>query len=313
MMLTPLNTPFWLRNGNFETIYAKTLQEAAPQYRRELLPDSTGSTMVAYDFIDSPNKNAPLVVLFHGLEGSSRSHYAVALMRAVQARGWNGVVAHFRSCGGVPNTAPVFYHSGDTREVAYMLAKLAERFPVIYAAGVSLGGNVLAKYLGEEGSAAVPQAAAVVSAPVDLAAAGTRFDSGVTRMLYTRYFLQSLLPKAEAVGYGKEVLVGCKTLGDLDDRFTAPLHGFADRHDYYRRSSCKPFLGNIAMPTLLLNALNDPFLPPEALPTAAEVSPAVTLLQPSYGGHVGFVSGAGRGHLNWLPQTVLSYFEQALG
>ncbi|MDO5069032.1 MAG: alpha/beta hydrolase [Neisseria zoodegmatis] len=310
MKLTPLNTPFWLRNGNLETIYAKTLQEAAPQYRRELLPDSTGSTMVAYDFIDSPHKNVPLVVLFHGLEGSSRSHYAVALMRAVQARGWNGVVAHFRSCGGVPNTAPVFYHSGDTREVAYMLAKLAERFPVIYAAGVSLGGNVLAKYLGEEGSAAVPQAAAVVSAPVDLAAAGTRFDRGVTRMLYTRYFLQSLLPKAEAVGYRQETLVSCKTLGDFDDRFTAPLHGFADRHDYYRRSSCKPLLGDIAVPTLLLNALNDPFLPPEALPTAAEVSSAVTLLQPAYGGHVGFVSGAGRGHLNWLPQTVLSYFEQ---
>lgn len=310
MTFPPLDTPFWLRNGNLETIYAKTLQPPAPVYRRELVPDSTGRTVVAYDFIDSPHPDAPLVVLFHGLEGSSRSHYAVALMRAVQARGWNGVVAHFRSCGGVANTAPVFYHSGDSGEIAYMLEQLSQRFAVIYAAGVSLGGNALAKYLGETGGAAVPQAAAVVSAPVDLAAAGTRFDRGLTRLLYTRYFLQSLIPKAKAAGYGKDLYAACKTLGDFDDRFTAPLHGFADRHDYYRRSSCKPLLGKITVPTLLLNALNDPFLPQQALPTRKEVSSAVTLLQPDYGGHVGFVSGAGRGHLNWLPQTLLAYFEQ---
>lgn len=310
MIFSPLNTPLWLRNGNIETIYAKTLQPPVPAYRRELLPDSTGCTTVAYDFIDSPHHNAPLVVLFHGLEGSSRSHYAAALMGEVQKRGWNGVVAHFRSCGGVSNTAPVFYHSGDSGEIAYMLGRLSARFPRIYAAGVSLGGNALAKYLGEAGSTAVPQAAAVVSAPVDLAAAGTRFDRGITRLLYTRYFLQSLIPKAQAAGYAENLYAACKTLGDFDDRFTAPLHGFADRHDYYRRASCKPLLGSIAVPTLLLNALNDPFLPREALPVRAEVSSAVTLLRPDYGGHVGFVNGRGRGRLNWMPQTVLSFFEQ---
>ena len=183
------NTPLWLRNGHADTIFAKFIQRPAPAYRRELLPDSTGRTLVAYDFVDAADPDAPLVVLFHGLEGSSRSHYAVELMRAVIEKGWNGVVVHFRSCGGVENTAPVFYHLGDTREISFMLEMLSERYRRIYAAGVSLGGNALAKYLGEYGSlgmAAVPYAAAAVSAPVDAAAAGTRFDKGMSDRKSTR-------------------------------------------------------------------------------------------------------------------------------
>ena len=192
-----------------------------------------------------------------------------------------------------------------------MLQTLSARYPAIYAAGVSLGGNALAKYLGEQGRAAIPQAAAVVSAPVDLTAAGTRFDKGTTRLLYTRYFFNTLLPKARAFDFHSEALSRCKTLSDFDDAFTAPLHGFQNAADYYRRASCKPLLPAIETPTLLLNAVNDPFLPPEALPSTKEVSPAVTLLQPAHGGHVGFVSGRGRGHLNWMPQTLLAYFERA--
>ena len=159
-----------------------------------------------------------------------------------------------------------------------------------------------------------------ISAPVDATLAGTRFDKGMSRLLYTRYFLNSLLPKARDVADLKNahpdrdvaaLLKKCKTLGDFDDTFTAPLHGFADRFDYYRRASCKPWLKTVAVPLLLLNAVNDPFLPPEALPNADEVSPSVTLLQPEHGGHVGFVSrDGGRLNLQWLPQTVLSYFAQ---
>ena len=309
--LPPLESPRWLLGGNMETLYAKTLQAPPPAYRRELLPASTGQTQIAYDFIDAADADAPLVVLFHGLEGSSRSHYAVALMNAVAARGWHGVVAHFRGCGGVPNTAPVYYHSGDSREIEFMLQTLAARYARIYAAGVSLGGNALAKYLGEQGSSAIPQAAAAVSAPVDLAAAGTRFDKGTTRLLYTRYFFNTLIPKACAFDFHVDALKRCKTFNDFDNAFTAPLHGFKDAADYYRRASCKPFLSGVEKPLLLLNAVNDPFLPPEALPSAKEVSPAVSLLQPAHGGHVGFVSGRGRGHLNWLPQTLLAYFERA--
>lgn len=311
MIFPPPDTPFFLRNGNADTIAAKFLQRPAPGYRRELLPDSTGKTLVAYDFSDGIQADAPLLVLFHGLEGSSRSHYAVELMRAVREKGWHGVVVHFRSCGGVANTAPVFYHLGDTREIGFVLDTLAARYREIYAVGVSLGGNALAKYLGERGEDAVPRASAAVSAPVDAAAAGTRFDKGVVRLLYTRYFLDTLIPKARAAGFQTAFDRPCKTLGEFDDRFTAPLHGFADRHDYYRQTSCKPFLRTVKTPLLLLNARNDPFLPPEALPTPAEVSPSVTLLQPRYGGHVGFVGISGtRLHLQWLPQTLLAYFDR---
>ena len=145
---------------------------------------------------------------------------------------------------------------------------------------------------------------------LDAAAAGTRFDKGMSKLLYTRYFLKSLLPKAAATGFQTTSLKECKTLGDFDDRFTAPLHGFADRHDYYRRASCKPWLKTVRTPLLLLNAVNDPFLPPKALPTVEEVSSAVTLLQPQYGGHAAFVShDKGRLNLQWLPQTLLAYFE----
>ena len=146
IQLPAYHSPHWLIGGHLQTVYAKLLTRPAPNYRRELLPDSTGQEQVAYDFIDAPHANAPLVVLFHGLEGSSLSHYAIELMHTVQAYGWHGVVAHFRSCGGVP--AQKMYHSGDTLEVAHMLNLLAQRYPTIYAVGVSLGGNVLAKYLG---------------------------------------------------------------------------------------------------------------------------------------------------------------------
>ena len=132
------------------------------------------------------------------------------------------------------------------------------------------------------------------------------------RLLYTRYFLRSLVPKAEAFPHFQTAspLKNCKTLGGFDDLFTAPLHGFTDRHDYYRRASCKPLLRAVRTPLLLLNAVSDPFLPPEALPTAAEVSDAVTLLQPPYGGHVGFVNkSGGRLNIEWMPETVLHYFE----
>ena len=305
--LPPLHSPLWLPGGHLQTVYAKLLQRTPPPYRRELLPDSGGSEQAAYDFVDAADAEAPLVVLFHGLEGSSGSHYAVEMMHAVRERGWHGVVAHFRSCGGVP--AEKKYHSGDTREIAHMLGLLATRYRRIYAVGISLGGNALAKYLGEQGragQAAVPQAAAAVSAPVDLPASASALEHGLPRLLYTRYFLNSLLPKVPPLPD-----VRIHTLGDFDNAYTAPLHGFADKDDYYRRSAAKPYLCDIAVPTLLLNARNDPFLPARFLPTANDVSPQVCLLQPEQGGHAAFVSGGGRGHLRWMPQTVLRFFELA--
>ena len=301
MNITPPIPPRWLKGGNAETLYAKTLQGVMPDYRREIIRDSYGEDYAA-DFLDASNADAPCVVLLHGLEGSSRSHYAIELMQAAHAQGWHGVVAHFRSCGGVPSKR--MYHSGDTREVAHMLGVLAARYRTLYVVGVSLGGNVLAKYLGEQGAAALPKAAAAVSAPLDLAASGVALTHGLPKLLYTQYFLRSLMSKVPPVAHK------IRDLGEFDNTFTAPMHGFIDKDDYYARAAAKPFLSQIAVPTLLLNAKNDPFVPAFSLPTAREVADCVTLLQPEHGGHVAFVSGTGRGHLRWLPETLLAYFSQ---
>lgn len=303
MNFTPLVSPAWLRNGHTQTLYAKLIQSPTPNYRRELIADSYGEDLVAYDFIDAPNRDAPVVVLFHGLEGSSQSHYAIELMRFVQQRGWHGVVAHFRSCGGI--TSKRLYHSGDTREIEHMLQVLRERYAQIYAVGVSLGGNALAKYLGEQGKAAIPRAAAVVSAPIDLNAAAEALAQGVSQRLYIPYFMRTLMLKVPPKqGFA------CKTLHEFDNAYTAPIHGFRDALDYYTQSQCKPFLRDIVRPTLVINAKNDPFLPAQFLPNVDEVSDNVVLLQPENGGHVGFVSGSGRGHLRWLPENILAFFNQ---
>lgn len=303
MNFIPFVSPNWLRNGHAQTLYAKFIQSPVPHYRRELIADSYGEDLVAYDFIDAVDGDAPLVVLFHGLEGSSRSHYAIELMRFVQQRGWHGVVAHFRSCGGI--TSKRLYHSGDTHEMVHVLGVLRERYRTIYAVGVSLGGNVLAKYLGEQGGAAIPRAAAVVSAPIDLVASAKALSTGFSQKVYTPYFMKTLKTKVPfKQGFA------CQTLRDFDNTYTAPMHGFADALDYYTQSQCKPFLAHIVRPTLLINAKNDPFLPAQFLPNVDEISDSVILLQPENGGHVGFVSGLGRGNLHWLPENILAFFNE---
>ena len=206
--------------------------------------------------------------------------------------------------------------AGDSAEIGHYLATLRRLHPQrpLYAAGVSLGGNALAKYLGETGDAALCDAAAVISAPVDLPAASVALERGLSRRLYAPYFLHTLLPKvrAEAAQYPPfdlNAVLKSRSLGDFDNAFTAPVHGFADKNDYYRRAAAKPLLRHIRKPTLLLNAQNDPFMPAAALPRISDVSEQVYLHQPPQGGHVGFVSGSGRGHLRWLPETLLAFFE----
>lgn len=311
MNFPPYRPPFFLRGGHLQSIWPKLIQPPVPRYRRELHPDSTGKTQVAYDFIDSPNADAPLVVLFHGLEGDSRSHYARTLMHHVAQCGWHGVVAHFRGCGGIRNTSHIYYHSGDSREIGHMLQILQARYPCMMAAGVSLGGNALAKYLGETGQQALPHAAAVISAPLDLTEANRALERPLSQALYAPYFLRSLLPKAaDTAEYFPQVnhaaVQRAKSLKDFDEAFTAPAHGFADAAEYYRLSSAKPLLRHIAKPTLILNAKNDPFMPEHALPQTADVSEHVVLLQPEYGGHVGFPATR---HIDWLPATVLQFFQ----
>jgi uncharacterized protein len=310
--------PWWLRGGHAQTIYPLLRKPPPPRYVRERW-DTPDGDFIDLDWVPGAD-SAPLVILFHGLEGSSRSHYAAALMQAVQRRHWSGVVVHFRGCSGEPNRAPRAYHSGDYEEIDWILRRLQTRFPARrrYAAGVSLGGNALLKWLGTSGDAAlgVIDAAASVCAPVDLTAAGEALGRGFSRLTYTRHFLASLIPSALAKLRRYPGLLdaqrvrAARTLYDFDDAVTAPLHGFSGAADYWARASSAPWLASIRVPTLVLNARNDPFLPARVLPTPAQVSAAVTLEYPAQGGHVGFVGGRFPGNLQWLPGRLLAFFAQ---
>ena len=320
--------PVWLPGGHAQTIYAaRFAPRPAVRYRRERweTPDGDfidldwGQTTVSSAPAGEGKRGlSPLVVLFHGLEGGSGSHYALALMAEVVRHGWRGVVVHCRGCGGEENRLPRAYHSGDTAEADWILRRLAagRAGAPLYAAGVSLGGNVLLKWLGEAGASAreVVKRAAAVSAPVDLSAAGDALDGGIN-LMYRRNFLGTMRKKALAKLkrypglYDAARVRAASTLREFDDIVTAPLHGFADVDDYWTRASSKPWLPHIAVPTLMINARNDPFLPAAALPEPAEVAPAVVLEQPATGGHGGFVSGPFPGNLGWLPRRILDFFD----
>ncbi|MEO1766069.1 hydrolase [Thiobacter aerophilum] len=309
--------PRWLPGGHAQTLYA-ALWARVPHipYRRErwILPDGD---FLDLDWVDG-SPGAPLVVLFHGLEGNSRGHYARALMQAVRRRGWRGVVPHFRGCSGEPNRLARAYHSGDSAEIDLILRRFRAEFPgrALFAVGVSLGGNALLKWLGQWGAEclSILHAAAAVSAPMDLVAAGRALDRGFNRHTYVRHFLSTLRPKAlekiarHRLPVSPQAIRAAATLYRFDDLFTAPLHGFRDAMDYWRRASSKPWLNSISVPTLILNAQNDPFLPASALPTPEQVSAAVTLEFPAAGGHAGFVAGPFPGNLDWLPQRLIDYF-----
>ncbi len=315
--MTSYRAPRWLPGGHAQTIYAALFAPAAPvRYARERWTAPDG------DFIDVDRvagaPRAPLVVLFHGLEGSSASHYARAFMDAISRRGWRGAVPHFRGCSGEPNRLARAYHSGDSAEIDWMLRRFRAEAgdAALFAAGVSLGGNALLKWAGERAgeALAVVSAVAAVSAPLDLMAAGEALGRGFN-VVYARHFLATLKRKSLAKLsrypglYDAAAVTRARTLREFDDVVTAPLHGFRDTDDYWTRSSSKPFLARIAVPALLVNARDDPFLPASALPSRAEVSAAVECEFPEQGGHAGFVTGGFPGRLDWLPRRIISFFE----
>lgn len=314
----PYRAPGWLPGGHAQTLYGVLFAHAKIGWRRERWDTPDG------DFIDVDRlpgaPDAPLVALFHGLEGSSRSHYACGLARELERRGWGGAVAHFRGCSGEPNRLPRAYHSGDADEIRWILRRLrSESRGALFAVGVSLGGNAMLKWLGEDaGAGQIVSAAAAVSAPVDLMAAGDALGRGFN-LVYTRAFLATMRRKAEEKLarfpglFDGRAMRGARTLREFDEVVTAPLHGFRDTDDYWTRASSKPLLGRIEVPTLLLNARNDPFLPEAALPAARELSAAVRAEFPEEGGHAAFVSGLFPGDIAWMPRRVTAFFEETMG
>jgi len=309
--LSAYRAPWWLPGGHLQTIFAALAPAPRIAWRRERWDTPDG------DFIDldwagaRENPAAPLIALFHGLEGSSASPYARAITAQALALGWRCVVPHFRGCSGELNRLPRAYHSGDSEEIGWILRALSRHTEILYGCGISLGGNALLKYLGEQGAQATVRKAAAVSAPLDLAAAGRNLDAGLSREIYTRVFLRTLKKKTfekirrQKISIDARRLARARTFWEFDDTVTAPLHGFLGADDYWARSSSGPWLRNIRVPTLVLNARNDPFMPGAALDAVKDsgaVPPNVVLEFPGSGGHAGF---PGRGR--WLARRVLEF------
>lgn len=335
--------PSWLPGGDLQTIWpalvsARSLAQTQPTAYRRVRWTTPDDDFVDVDFAhdneeatqDTQKKSLkrpkrPLLVLFHGLEGSSSSHYALAFAEVARQYGWAYAVPHFRGCSGEINRAPRAYHSGDFEEIGWMLAQLraaheqAGGGPLL-AVGISLGGNALLRWAQEAGDTAsrLVSAVASVCSPLDLAASGYAIGQGFNRWVYTRMFLNTMKPKALACLalnpglFDGQALLASQDLYAFDNVFTAPLHGFKNTEDYWLRASAKPHMQRIKLPTLALNAINDPFIPAHSLPHASEVGRNVTLWHTAHGGHVGYPQGRFPANVRAMPEAVTAWLAEHL-
>ena len=308
---------WWVPGPHAQTLWGKFARRAAPlptRVERWSTPDDDFIDMLR---LDPPNPGSPRLFLLHGLEGTVRSHYVGGLLHVAYARGWGADMLVFRGCGEEPNKARRFYHSGETGDLTFAVDRVLAEHPQVdlVMCGVSLGGNVLLKWLGERADALPSQvrATTAISVPFDLER-GSRYISRGFSRVYERHFLRTLRRKAEAKLrrypdlFDPVALSEARTLYEFDDVVTGPVHGFRDAHDYYTRSSSLHFLRHIRRPTLLLSARDDPFLPPTVLDEVAGIARENSCLTVEFtdrGGHVGFVHGG-----FWRP---LYYAEHRVG
>ena len=318
---TEFKAPWWLPSPHPQTIAGRFLRKARalPLTReRWTTPDDD---FVDLDFAPRISDDAPIVVLFHGLEGSALRGYALNSYAELAKHGVSAVGLNFRSCSGELNHAARFYHSGETEDIRFVIARLRERFPnaSLGAIGFSLGGNALLKYLGEEGENTPLRTAVAVSVPFDLSAGDRLMAQSRMGRFYTRLFVKSLTEKMVA----KEKLLppSCdmerarraNTFREFDDAITAPLHGFDSAEDYYARCSSANFIERIRVPTLLLHSEDDPFLPATAIPLAqAAANPMITASIQKQGGHVGFIYGTPRHPRFWAEENASRFLAENL-
>ena len=305
-----------------QTIWGPLFRRGRIRSRRERIATSDGD-FVDLDWADEAPPGSPLVLVLHGLEGSSQSHYAVGLMRQAVARGWRAVTLNFRSCSGELNRRLPFYHSGHTDDLDEVVALLTsrERGLRLGIVGVSLGGNVLLKWLGEHGAEAPIAGAVAISVPFDLASCARVLDRGPRCWVYTANFMRTMRAKViDKAARDPEMarmvdlaqLRRTRTFARYDRLVTAPLNGFADEHDYWRRASSGPYLARIRRPTLLVNALDDPIVPPGALPRFADLPPAVRAEFPAHGGHAGFIEGWPWRVRSWAERRALEFLSDSM-
>ncbi|TMO42054.1 hydrolase [Pseudoalteromonas sp. S4389] len=319
-MLPEFKPAWWMRNRHLQTIMPRFFRP----FHNTRYDLSTINTPDG-DFLElawaTPhNEHAPLAIVLHGLEGNINSFYAKGMMKKLKQQGFAVVLMHFRNCSREANRLARAYHSGETEDLRFFINYLKSKFPKrpLFAVGFSLGGNVLAKYLGEQGSKSNLNGAAVVSAPFDLSSSCQVIRKSLGK-IYQKYLLDRMkksmhrkLPQIEQqISLTPEKLMAIDDLWQFDNMLTAPLHGFAGAEDYYQQASAKPFLKAIATPTLIVHAKDDPMLSIKAVPNSTDVSEYVTLRISEKGGHVGFISGNNPFKpIYWLERVVPDYFQQ---
>ncbi len=317
----PYHAPYWLRGKHFQTIYPSVfLPKPQVSYQRErwFTPDNDFIDVDFYFHCTTHSAPQKLLILFHGLEGSSNSFYAQYYADFFAKQGWIIGIPHFRGCSGEPNWQKRAYFAGDIDEILWILQTFSEKYAKTkkYAVGISLGANALLKCAGHYAhlTTNLLNAMVAISTPFDLTLAGKVLDKGWNRILYTRHFLKTLIPNIEkkCIHYPEIIdqtdLKNIKTLYDFDDQITSQLHGFKNALDYWKKCSSINDLISIEIPTLLINAQNDPFFPARALPQKAQLSEHIVTCYPEQGGHVGFVTGRFPGQFDWVLSQTERFF-----
>ncbi len=316
--------PPWLRNRHVQTLFTSSplCRIPAPSWRREIaeLPDGDFVEVAWLDETSSAPDDAVTLILLHGLEGSSDATYARMMASEAALRGWRMAVLHFRDCGQQPNRLRRRYHAGETDDVRIFVSAVTERYPhaPLVASGYSLGGNVLLKYLGEEGMNSPFRAATAVSVPFDLQDSADALNQGAARF-YRWYLLRKMKAamtrkfSADNAPFDWQAAMTARDFATFDDLVTAPLHGFSGKDHYYTECSCGRYLDRIRTPALLLNARDDPFMTPAALPRAATLPACIELDITERGGHIGFVDGTPWRPRYWMPGRLFTFFERVLG
>lgn len=343
--MQPYKSPWWLKGPHLQTLWG-ALVRSKPYMKLEWerlelsdgdFLDLAWTVKTKSDPIPLPTSvtcvtpvspHTPIVLILHGLNGSIDSSYAAGMLLAIKKLGWRGVIMHFRGCSGKPNRLPRAYHSGETGDLQTVVTELKTREPntPLFAVGYSLGGNVLLKWLGETGATNPLQATAAVSVPFELDKTADYLNTGFSKLYqwwlirglkiehHRKFKNHPLKAQFETHPFRKDHFKNVnkiKNFWEFDDQITAPLHGFKNAKEYYELSSCRQFLKDIEIPTLILHAKNDPFVPTIALPTVNEVSTSVTLEISEEGGHVGFISGKFFWQPEyWLEQRILNYFAE---
>ena len=284
------------------------------------LPDGDITVVDWMDSSPEPDSGAPILIVLHGLEGSADSPYARMLLKSAAQQGWRAAVLHFRDCGDYRNRLPRRYHAGETNDIRYFLESLrasGHEGPMV-AAGYSLGGNVLLKYLGENGLSTPLDAAAAVSVPLNLHDSALALSTGFSRLY--QYHLIKRMKKAVrrkfdqyTAAFDWHRTMAAKTFAELDDAITAPLHGFSGKDEYYDRCSSVGFLSDIRRPTLIINSLDDPFMTPAAVPAVEKLSDSVQMELSDHGGHVGYISGGTPWKPNYyLPGRIIEFLDNRI-